>query len=220
MSVLFFKEWTTRALIALFNFAQESLAHYVGGTFFYFDRVLPYPRDNLRGILSRFYQRFIPLTNNVTNSGIRNQNSKYLHETCFRMKVEIRLVVFFPIARKISVANSNTYLELLIQWVSVERSLRCVNTIDFQPPSKRAKEMKTNHVSFFSATFVDNSWHFYSTKIRLRVVSQCWVRGTWRAYVVVCGFAQLVATRHPNLILNTTIALSQIYTFKDHKQRE
>ena len=182
----------------------------MGGTLFYFDRVLPYPLDNSQGIFNRFYQRFIPSTNNITNSGIRNQNSKYLHETCFKMKVESRLVVFFLIARNIAVTNSNTYSELLIQWVSVERSLWCVNTINFKPPSKRAKEMKTNHVSFFSATFVDNSWHFYSTKIRLRVVSQCWVRGTWRAYVVGCGFAQLVATRHPNLIFNTTIALSQI----------
>ena len=38
-----------------FYFAQESLAHYMGGTFFYFDRVLQYPLDNSRAILSSFY---------------------------------------------------------------------------------------------------------------------------------------------------------------------
>ena len=94
------------------------------------------------------------------------------------MKVELRLLVFFLIARKISVTNSNTYSDPLIQWVSVERSLRCVNSIDFQPPSKLAKERKTNPVSFFFATIVDNNWHFYSTKTGLQEVSQCWVRGT------------------------------------------
>ena len=143
----------------------------MGETFFCFDRVLPYSLDNSRGILSRFYQQFIRSTNNITNSRIRNQNSKYLLATCFRIKVEIRLVVFFLIARNISITNSNTYSEPLIQWVSVERLLRCVNTIDFQPPSKRAKERKTNLVSFFFATIVDNIWLFYSTKTRVRAVS-------------------------------------------------
>ena len=149
-----------RALIALFNFAQECLAHYVGGAFFYFDRVLPYPLNNSRGILGRFYQRLIRSANNITNSGIRNQNWKYLQATCFRKKVESHLVVFFLFARNISVTNSNTDLKPLIQWVSVERSLWCVKTFDFQLSSKRAKERKINHVSFFFATIVDNNWHF------------------------------------------------------------
>ena len=179
----------------------------MGGIFFYFDRVLPYPLSNSRGMLSRFYQQFIRSRNNITNSRIRNQNSKYLHATCFRMKVEIRLVVFFLIARNIAVTNFNTYLQpliqwvsverllrfvntidfqqiltgvlaTLIQWVSVERLLRFVNTIDFQPPSERAKEWKTNPVSFFFATIVDDIWLLYSRKTRLRAVSQCWVQGT------------------------------------------
>ena len=56
-----------------FYFAQESLAHYMGGTFFYFDRVLQYPLDNSRAILSRFYQRFIhqQIISQTVGSGIR-----------------------------------------------------------------------------------------------------------------------------------------------------
>ena len=79
--------------------------------------------------------------------------------------------------------------------MGVERSLRCVNTIDFQPPSKRAKERKTNPVSFFFATIVNNNWHFYSRKTRLRGVSQGWVRGT-----VETRFNEVTGDR-PNLLV-------------------
>lgn len=111
------------------------------------------------------------------------------------MKVEIRLVVLSHCSKHCGKKFQNTYSGPLIQWVSVERSLRCVNSIDFQPHSKRAKERKTNPVSFFFATIVDNNWHFYSTKTRLRAVSQCWVRGT-----VETRFNEVTGYR-PNLLV-------------------
>ena len=168
--------------------------------------LLLYPLDNSQDILSRFYQQFIRSTNNVTNSGIRNQNSKYLHATCFREKEEISSVLSFSIARNISITNSNTYSEPLIQWVSLERSLQCVNNIEFQPLSKRAKERKTNPVSFFFATIVDNNCLF----IPRRLAFEQSLSAEFEVHegpLLSAAVSQLVATSHPNLIFNTTIAL-------------
>ena len=88
-------------------------------------------------------------------------------------------------SQAIAVTNSNTYSEPLIQWVSVKRSLRCVNNIYFQHKTDGRKEIKSC-ISFF-ATIVNNNWHFYSTKTSLRAGSQ-WFEVHEGACVVSCGF--------------------------------
>ena len=46
-------------------------------------------------------------------------------------------------SQAIAVTNSNTYMDPLIQWVSVRRSLRCVNNIYFQHKTDGRKEIKS-----------------------------------------------------------------------------
>ena len=106
-------------------------------------------------------------------------------------------------SQAIAVTNSNTYSDPLIQWVSVKRSLRCVNNIYFQDKTDGRKEI--NGVSFF-ATIVNNNWHFYSTKTSLRAGSQ-WFE-VHEGPVLSAAVSQLLATS--SYYNNTTIALSQI----------
>ena len=70
----------------------------------------------------------------------------------------------------IAVTNSITYWEPSIDWVSVKRSLRCVNNIDFQNKTGERKENKS--CFFFLQRLANDNWHFYSTKTSLRAGSQ------------------------------------------------
>ena len=70
---------------------------------------------------------------------------------------------------------------------------------------KRVEERKTKPVSFLE-TIVDNNWHFYSTKTRLRAGSQ-WFE-VHEGPVLSAAVSQLVATSC--YYGNTAIAFSQI----------